>query len=104
MPPQSHEEMIREFAKLAGGLNAGNTRKSKAKFIARKLGAELLKLTAGFTCVLFLSVVGWVFLDALHEVGLISWSVTFWQGIRLIAPVLLLLIATPLTLNIRLKQ
>ena len=104
---QSHEEMIKEFAKLAGSLANGNTKANKAakwKLIGRKVGFELGKLTAALACVLMLSMAGWVFLDALHEVGLIAWSVSFWQGIRLIAPVLLVLIATPITLNIRLRS
>lgn len=101
----SHEEMIKEFAKLAGNLNTGtNPKQTKAKLIATKAVAELLKLGAGLASVLALSVLGWVFLNVMHEIGLIGWNPTLWQGIRLIAPPLLLIIAIPFTLNIRLKQ
>lgn len=102
---QSHEEMIKEFAKLAGNLNTDTTSKqNKWNTAARKVGFEVGKLAVAFAAILALSILGWVFLDTLHEVGLISWSVTFWQGIRLIAPPLLFIIATPFTLNIRLKS
>lgn len=104
MPPQSHEEMIKEFAKLAGSLGGPNAKANKWKQLGRKSAVQAIKLAVGLSFILALSVVGWVFLTTLHEIGLISWSVTLWQGIKLIAPPLLLLIATPITLNVRMRS
>lgn len=104
--PQSHEEMIKEFARMAGALNPGGTttKPNKWKVLGKAVLHELAKIAAAAFAVLVIVILGWGFLDALHEVGVLPFEVTLWQAVRLIAPPLIMLLVVPITFNVRLKS
>lgn len=104
MPPQSHEEIIKEFAKMAGNLGGNHAQQPKWKTITKTVAVYALKNALAVAAVVVLTLVGWVFLNAAHEVGIIPWNITVWQAIRLIGPPLLFIICVPLTLTVKLKQ
>lgn len=102
MPPQSHEEMIREFARMVG--NTPTDGNSRRKLILKKIGAEAARLGLALLAVLVTVFMGWVFLLTLHDIGAIGIQLTFLQALGLLAPPLFFILTVPFTFNVRIKQ
>lgn len=103
MATPSHEDMIKEFAKLAGSLS-NTPKQNKAMAIAKKAGFFAGKNLVALAAVVLLATLGWVGVGAAHEIGLITWHATWWQAIRLFVPLILFIVCVPLSISVKLKS
>lgn len=99
---QSHEQMIREFARMVG--NNRPTGTAKWKTIAKTVGVRIGQLAAAAVFAAFVGMLGWLFLITLNDLGLIGFRVSVVQALALVSAPLLAFLTVPVTLHVKLMQ
>jgi hypothetical protein len=102
MSPKSHDEIIRDLNRML----EGNTkpRQSRRQRIARIFAHEAGKALAVVAVMLVMAFLGLVFLNTLHAIGVIGFTVTYTQAVCLFLPPLFFILAVPFTINVRMKK